>query len=106
MSNSAYALLLLGMGSVTYFVRSLPLLFLSHRTLPRWFTDWLDLVPVAILSSLIFPDILVTGSPRHLDSFQPKALVALPTLLFALKTKSLGGTVVFGMFLFWLAGLL
>jgi len=31
-------------------------------------------------------------------------LAALPTLLFAMKTKSLGGTVVVGMLLFWLLG--
>ncbi|MGB6282004.1 MAG: hypothetical protein WBG91_17460 [Syntrophobacteria bacterium] len=30
--------------------------------------------------------------------------MALPTFLFALKTKSLGGTVVVGMLLFWIVG--
>jgi branched-subunit amino acid transport protein len=29
-------------------------------------------------------------------------IVAVPTLLFAIKTKSLGGTVVTGMGLYWL----
>ncbi|HHO47817.1 MAG TPA: AzlD domain-containing protein, partial [Desulfobacteraceae bacterium] len=32
-------------------------------------------------------------------------LVAVPTFLFAIKTRSLGGTVLAGMLLYWLAGL-
>jgi branched-subunit amino acid transport protein len=31
-------------------------------------------------------------------------MVAIPIFLFALRTKSLGGTVIMGMVLFWLAG--
>jgi branched-subunit amino acid transport protein len=34
--------------------------------------------------------------------WQPELLVAVPTFIFALRTKSLGGTVVVGMLLFWL----
>jgi branched-subunit amino acid transport protein len=44
------------------------------------------------------------GNPRHLDFSQPQLWVALPTFLFALKTKSLGGTIVVGMLLFWIVG--
>jgi len=36
--------------------------------------------------------------------FRPELFVAIPTFIFAVKTKSLGGTVIFGMALFWLAG--
>ncbi|MFO7554910.1 MAG: AzlD domain-containing protein [Desulfobacterales bacterium] len=34
--------------------------------------------------------------------WQPKLWVAIPTFIFALKTKSLGGAVVIGMALFWM----
>jgi len=98
-----YILLIAGMGLVTYIPRWLPLFFLSQRKLPQWLVEWLDLIPVAILSALIFPDLLVTGSPRHLEIVHIKSLVAIPTFLFALKTKSLGATVLVGMLLFWLA---
>lgn len=97
-----FILLIAGMGLVTYIPRWLPLFFLSERKLPQWLVEWLDLIPVAILSALIFPDLLVAGSPRHLEILQPKAMVAIPTFLFALKTRSLGGTVLVGMMLFWL----
>lgn len=102
-SGYEYLLLVLGMGLVTYIPRWFPLYFLSQRRLPRWFVEWLDLIPVAILSALIFSDLFVTGNPRHLEVLQTKSIVAIPTFLFALKTRSLGGTVIVGMVLFRLA---
>jgi branched-subunit amino acid transport protein len=103
MSTSQYLLLFAGMGLVTYVPRWVPLLFLTQRQLPQWFVEWLDLIPVAILSALIVPELFTTGAPRHLVLFDAKILVAVPTFLFALRTKSLGGTVVVGMLLYWLA---
>lgn len=102
MLETEYILLIVGMGLVTYIPRWFPLFFLSQRRLPQWFIEWLDLIPVAILSSLIFSDLFVTGNPRHLEILQLKSMVAIPTFLFALKTRSLGGTVLAGMVLFWL----
>jgi branched-subunit amino acid transport protein len=104
MIQTDYLILVVGMGLVTYIPRWLPIFFLTRRELPRWFIDWLDLIPVAILSALLLPELVTTGSPRHLQLFQLQLWVALPTFLFALKTRSLGGTVVVGMSLFWLAG--
>ncbi len=103
MLKTEYLLLIVGMGLVTYIPRYLPLFFLARRNLPRWFIEWLDMIPVAILSALVFSEIFLSGSLRHLDILQTKSLVAIPTLLIALKTKSLGGTVISGMILFWLA---
>jgi branched-subunit amino acid transport protein len=99
-----YLLLVLGMGIVTYVPRWIPLIFLSRRRLPEWLRQWLDFIPVAILSALILPDLVTAGAPRHLTVFQPALLVSIPTFIFAWKTRSLAGTVIFGMALFWLAG--
>ena len=104
MIRSEYLLLVIGMGVVTYLPRWFPILLLSRKELPLWFTEWLDLIPVAILSALVLPELLTGGGPRGLDLFRPQLWVALPTFLFALKTKSLGGTVVVGMLLFWILG--
>lgn len=103
MLKTEYILLIVGMGLVTYIPRYLPLFFLAHRDLPRWFIEWLDMIPVAILSALVFSEIFLSGSPRHLDMLQTKSLMAIPTVLIAIKTKSLAWTVIFGMVLFWLA---
>lgn len=92
-----YLLLVAAMGAATYVPRWLPLFFLSQRRVPRWLVEWLELIPVAILCALIFPELFIGGEPRRIALFQAKSLAALPTLAFALKTRSLGGTVIFGM---------
>lgn len=104
MVEKEYIILVMGMGLVTYLPRWLPLIVLAQRRLPDWLVEWLDLIPAAILSALLLPLLVTTGEPRHLALFQPALLVAIPTLLFALKTKSLSGTIIVGMFLFWAAG--
>ncbi len=103
MSFPDYLLLLLGMGLVTYLPRWLPLFALAQRRLPEWLVDWLSLIPVAILSALLAPILLADGATRALQLGKPELLAAIPTLFFALKTRSLGGTVLVGMGLFWLA---
>ena len=92
------------MGLVTYLPRWLPLVILNNRTMPRWLVEWLDLIPVSILSALLLPTLIVGGTPRHLQGMTPDLLVAVPTFWFAFRFKSLGGTVVLWMFLYWLCG--
>lgn len=104
MTFSDYLLLFGGMGLVTYLPRALPLLYLSQKKLPQWLIDWLSLIPVAILSALLAPALFANATTRNLDFGKPELIVAIPTLLFALKTRSLGGTVLVGMVLYWLIG--
>ncbi len=101
MTEYDFLIIITGMGLVTYLPRWAPLFWLSRRSLPQWFIRWLDLIPAAILSALLMPALLTDGEPRHLDLLKPELLAAVPTLLFALKTKSLGGTVIAGMLFFW-----
>ena len=106
MTPADYLLLFGGMGLVTYLPRALPLLYLAHREIPRWLADWLGLIPVAILSALLAPILFADEASRTLAFGKPELIVAIPTLLFAVKTHSLGGTVLVGMLLYWLAGVL
>jgi branched-subunit amino acid transport protein len=94
------------MGVVTYIPRWLPLLLLSRRQLPQWMVDWLDFIPVAILSALLAPLLLVSGPAPHLDPLRAELFAALPTFAVAWGTRSLGLTVLAGMLSFWLIRLL
>jgi branched-subunit amino acid transport protein len=105
MTFADYLFLFAGMGLVTYLPRTLPLVYLAHKQLPQWLIDWLGLIPVAVLSALLAPSLFATSAQRSLTFGKPELLVAIPTLIFALKTRSLGGTVLAGMFLYWLSGL-
>lgn len=96
MLKTEYILLILGMGLVTYIPRWFPLFFLTQRKIPQWFVEWLDLIPAAILSALIFSDLFVTGDPHRLAILQLKSMVAIQIFLFALRTKSLGGRLLWG----------
>ena len=98
-----YLILVVGMGLVTYVPRWLPLFFLTRYRLSGFFVEWLELIPVSILSALLLPPLITTGDPRHLHIFRSEMWVAIPTFIFALWTKSLGGTVIVGMLFFWLA---
>jgi len=106
MSDRDFLLLMLAMGTVTYLPRMLPLVLLSRRTLPGWFAEWLELIPVAILSALIAPTLFAHSDPRLFTLGKVELLAALPTLLCALKTRSLAGTVIVGMFCYWVLGLM
>ncbi len=101
MSNRDFLLLMLAMGAVTYLPRMLPLVVLSRRALPAWFAEWLELIPAAILSALIAPTLFAHPDPRLFTLGKIELLAALPTLLCALKTRSLAGTVIVGMLCYW-----
>ena len=103
MQETEYLLVVIGMGLVTYIPRYLPLFFLAQKELPRWLIEWLDMIPAAILSALVFSELFLSGSLRHLELISAKSLAAIPTLFVALKTRSLGWTVIFGMAVFWMA---
>jgi len=105
MNFSEYLLLFGGMGLATYLPRALPLLYLAHKQMPVWLVDWLSLIPVAILSALLAPSLFTDSVSRSFVFGKPELIVAIPTLIFALKTRSLGGTVLVGMVLYWLTGL-
>ncbi len=101
MSAIDYLLLVICMGVVTYLPRMLPLVTFSRRKLPAWFVEWLELIPPAILSALIAPTLFAQSAPRMFILGKVELLAALPTLAFALKTRSLAGTVVVGMLCYW-----
>ena len=104
MTFSDYLILFGGMGLATYLPRSLPLIYLAHKKMPQWLIDWLSLIPVAILSALLAPS-LFADAARSFTFGKLELLVAIPTLVFSLKTRSLGGTVMVGMLLYWLGGM-
>lgn len=89
-------LVLIGMSVVTYIPRMLPLVVLSKVKLPPLFLKWLKYIPVAVLSALLAPGILL--SHNHIAfNFDNKALLAsLPCFIVAAKTKNLFLTVLVG----------
>jgi branched-subunit amino acid transport protein len=97
MDQQTIFLTILGMASVTYIPRLLPVWLLSSRSLPPLVVAWLRYVPVAVLAAMLIPEILVRNSQVDLGAGNFFLWAAFPTLLVARKTRSLFGPVVVGM---------
>lgn len=104
MNNYEYLFLILGMTLVTFLPRWLPVFFLSSKNLPPWFEKWLELIPVALLSAILLPALIVTKNHTGIDILSRELLVAIPTFVIAFFSRSLAGTILGGMFIFWLSG--
>ena len=99
MDQKAIFLTIVGMMLVTYLPRLAPVWFLSSRTLPPLVGRWLRLVPVAVLSALLFPSLLVQGGQINTRLDNLYLLAAVPAALVAWRTRSLFGAVLTGMVL-------
>lgn len=89
--------LILGIGLVNYLPRAVPLLFLSRVKIPEDFILWLGFVPAAAMAALVAPDIFLVQKKLNLTWHNLFLLAAIPSFIVALKTKSLGLTLIAGM---------
>lgn len=91
--------LILGMALVTFLPRFLPMALLSRWVLPEKIKIGLGYIPVAILSAIVLPVLFSDGGEAGI---QPQSLLAaLPVFFFAWKAKSLWGSVLLGMLIYW-----
>lgn len=97
MDQRAILITILGMGLVTYLPRLIPVLLFSTKLLPRQVIAWLGFVPVAVLSALLLPSLLVNDSRVDFSGSNLFLWAAIPTFLVAWKTRSLFGSVIVGM---------
>ena len=96
-------LLIFGMAIVTFVPRFLPMVLLRRWTFPEKVKWGLEYIPVAVLSAIVFP-ILFFDRGGTLG-IQPQLLfAAIPVFIFAWKVKSIWGSVVLGMLIYWVLG--
>ena len=96
MDQKTILLTIVGMAAVTYLPRLLPMWALSSRQLPSQLVAWLQHVPVAVLSAMLLPALLVQAGQVdfHFDNIFLWA--SLPTFAVAIRTRSLFATVIVG----------
>ncbi len=87
--------MIIGSALVTFLPRVLPLIVLSRMELPEWGIRWLNYVPISVMAALVGQELFVQDGKISL--LNNELLAAIPTVLVAMKTKSLLGTVVAGM---------
>ncbi len=88
---------IVGMLVVTYLPRVLPLWLFSSRTLPPLVVTWLRYVPVAVLSAMLLPSLVLDEGQFALGGGNLYFWAAIPTFFVAWKTRSLFISVLVGM---------
>ncbi len=81
---------ILGMGVVTIACRMLPFMILGKIPLSPAAAAWMRYVPIAILSSVVTPQLFLTSTPGITESTLNLPLIAaLPTALVGIFTRNL-----------------
>jgi branched-subunit amino acid transport protein len=88
--------IILGTALVTVVPRVLPLVLLSRINIPDRAARWLGHVPVAVLAALLAQSVLLADGQLDLTINNLALIAIIPTLLVALRTRSLVGTVLTG----------
>jgi branched-subunit amino acid transport protein len=87
---------IIGTGLVTVTPRVLPLVVLSRITLPGWLIRWLGYVPIAVLAALLAQSVAVQDGQIALSAGNLALVAIVPTLVVAVWTRSLMGTLLSG----------
>ncbi len=91
---------IIGMALVTFLPRFLPMALLSRWAIPTEVRRGLEYIPASVLSALVFPILFFDGTGNF--GVQGRFLLsALPVFVLAWKVKSLWGSVILGMGLYW-----
>lgn len=88
-------IIIVGTGIATFLPRVIPLVFLNNIKLKKSVINWLNYIPVSVLSALLAQELLFSNGQISIFNNE-KILAALPTFLVAILTKSLLGTVLVG----------
>lgn len=89
--------LILGMMVVTYIPRMLPLAILSRINISKGVLNWLSYVPVAVLSALLAPELLIKNGQLDISISNSYLVASIPCFLAGIYTKNIFLTVVTGM---------
>lgn len=82
---------------VTYLPRVLPLVVLSKVDIPRPFMRWLKYIPVAVLASLLAPELFLDNGRPDFSFSNLFFLAAIPSFFIAAISKNIFYTVFTGM---------
>lgn len=85
------------MALVTVLPRVLPIMVFSQAKYPRFLVVWLKYVPVAIISAMLGPELLLKNNRFDVSFANLFFWVAIPTFIVAIKTKNLLATILTGM---------
>lgn len=95
-------LTIIGMGVITYAIRLSPVLLLERLELSPVVRQALKFVPVAVLSAIILPELIMPGGGVDVSLGNGRLLAGLLAIFVAWRTKNVLWTIVVGMVVLWL----
>jgi branched-subunit amino acid transport protein len=102
MSEPGIWLTLLGAGLVTFLLRLSFIALLGNRQVPDALRRALRFVPPAVLSAIIFPEVLLPGGHWDLSITNARLWAGVLAALVAWRTKNILLTIAVGMGVMWL----
>mgnify|MGYP002139222070 FL=1 len=90
------------LGLVNFLLRYAFIGLLGERPLPDWLRLGLRFVPLAILTALITPDVLLPGGEWIRSPLEPRLVAAVVAIAVAARTRHTLATLASGMLTFWL----
>lgn len=97
MAQETLLLTILGMWAVTFGMKAGPIALLARRRLPPSIVGTISHLPIAVLSALLVPNVLMPGGSLEIDPANYFLWGTAVALAVNLTTKSLLATVVAGM---------
>jgi branched-subunit amino acid transport protein len=101
MTDGALWLTLVGMGLITYAIRLSVIMLLGRVTIPPRVQRALRLVPPAVLSAIIFPELLRPGGAFDVSLGNVRLLAGLIAAVIAWRTRNAVLTIAVGMVALW-----
>lgn len=96
------ALTIVGMGVATYAIRLVLILLVGYVLVPPFLQRALRFVPPAVLSALVFPDLLLTGGVLEVSPASPRLLAGALAALVAWRSRNALLAIGLGMLALWL----
>lgn len=93
---------IIGMGLITYAIRVTPIVLLERFGLSDTLRQALRFVPAAVLSAIIFPELILPGGTLDLSLGNERLLAGLLATLVAWRTRNVLLTIASGMVALWL----
>jgi len=89
--------LIIGMALVTYFTRIGALALFRFTGVPTWLNRWLKYVPVAILTALIVPSLLIPKGYLDISLSNHYLIAGIVAAFVAYKSRNIIATLSIGM---------
>jgi len=102
MSQTTLLLLWLVCGLITFAIRYSFIALEGHYRPPSWFIRWLPFVPIAALTALVTPELLLVAGQIDLGAGNPRFWAGLVAIAVAARWRNTLLTIASGFVALWL----